>query len=584
MTKNLSKKVALGVVATVLLLSQGVNANWVDSIKGSTSNNNVNGPLPSLEAFNPSGWIEDDHLYIGFAIDEGYYLYKDMTTLSVGGAEIDGGFSSNFAVEDDPHFGEVSIYEGEGLYRYKLSDITSLDDTNLTFRGCARDILCYQPEEVSLGSLGITQGPPESASATLHLMDKIEDVGAAVSGDATSKGLILSAILFFIAGLGLSLTPCVLPMLPVLGAIVTAGSRTKRGAAVLSSFYGLGVIVAYTLLGLGVGYLGAEFNLSERMQSPFVLIPTGFLFLFFGLITLNVINLSFFSISGKVIALQDKLQKMGFVGVFLAGFLSVLILSPCVSAPMGAAALYIGTAGSLFNSVVVMGSLSFGMVLPLVLVSVFGSQFLPKAGAWMDKVKEVVGIILIAMAIFTVKDLVPHTALMIMIAGITIFTTLTINAFNLKPRTPLVRFYQTGQILLLMIALSFVFKINGVSYSGDSQIEVSAPYITTTSVSKVKDEVLNREGIKLVYIGADWCTSCKKMEKSVFTEAKTASELSKITMVKLDATKGSDELSTFMKDSGVFGAPSFLLYDEAGQLVNTSIGEIDGENLITFIN
>ncbi|MEC8917179.1 MAG: protein-disulfide reductase DsbD, partial [Pseudomonadota bacterium] len=246
------------------------------------------------------------------------------------------------------------------------------------------------------------------------------------------EGLGASTLgLFFLAGLGLTFTPCVLPMLPILTSIIVGQSARRGRALLLSTSYVIGMVSTFTLLGTLMGVFGASLNLQARLQSGWILIPFALLFVLFAIAMFGAFDLRLPNgISQRVDTWQGRLQRSGPLGLAAAGALSVLVVSPCVSAPLAGALVFISSTGDALGGALALLALGAGMGVPLILVGTFGGQWLPRTGAWMKGIKALFGVMLLGVAIWLVERLLPAPAVLLLWGALTLGCALALGALD----------------------------------------------------------------------------------------------------------------------------------------------------------
>ncbi len=387
--------------------------------------------LPVEQAFVMDFRQQDDStgqtkLQVSFTIADGYYLYKDKFKF-VG---IDAAFSHpqypKGVMIKDEYFGESEVYFHQVVLDIPLSQLGSEAMLKVRFQGCAEAGLCYpvQTLDIPLIVPAADEGPAASAStadaaAALGIVDNSAANTSTTSTAPVSEQLQLldklqtdstvkALFLFFLLGLGLAFTPCVFPMYPILTSIIVGQGQQLSGkrAFSLSMAYVQGMAISYSLLGLLVASLGLQFQ--TYFQHPIVLVAISILFVALALAMFGVFNLSLpEKWQNKVNSLSNKQQGGSIKGAALMGLLSGLVASPCTTAPLTAALLYVAQSGDLALGALTLYILSMGMGLPLLILGSTGGKFLPKAGAWMDVVKASFGFLLLAVPVWLLSRFLP---------------------------------------------------------------------------------------------------------------------------------------------------------------------------------
>jgi thiol:disulfide interchange protein DsbD len=427
-----------------------------------------------------------------------------------------------------------------------------------------------------------------SASAAAPAKDDDSQLASALRGGR----LALIVPLFFVAGLLLSLTPCVLPMVPILSSIIVGqGESVTRGRGfALALAYALGMALLYTALGVAAGLLGE--GLAAWLQKPWVLAS------FAGLLVL--LSLSMFGLYELQLpsALRDGLSSQGdrmrggqVAGVFAMGGISALVVSPCVAAPLAAALLHISQTGDAVLGGLALFVLAMGMSVPLLLVGASAGALLPRAGAWMEQVKHVFGLLLIAVAIYTVQPVLPALVAMACWGVLLIVGGATLGAFEpvaAGTHAGVARVVKgLGLVLALLGVLQFVGLASGGrdpaqplarlaqarAAAGDASVsstEAGPHFDRVTSVAEL-DQRLQAAGRPVMLdFYADWCVSCKEMEAQTFVDPAVRAKLDKAVLLRADVTANSDDDRALLKRFHLFGPPGIILFDAQGRELETA--------------
>jgi len=552
----------------------------------------------------------------------GYYLYrhqfamsaKDPDQLTFGELQIPAGKR-----KVDEYFGEVEVYYDNAQVSVPLVSDSSINtQIGITYQGCADAGLCYPPETKwfaydGLRLLALAQAPLGRQAAvkaaaggrdvaaeeqTLNVADTQEQV---LAGALADESLWYALILFFIGGVGLAFTPCVLPMVPILSSIIVGeGEGLSKGRAfTLSAAYVLGMALTYAALGMLVGLFGAELNLQAALQSPGVLV-------FFAAIFV-VLSLAMFGLYELRLpqALQDRLNTLGgqqqggkHVSVFVMGSLSSLVVSPCVSAPLAGALIYISTTNDALLGGAALLALGLGMGLPLMMVGASGGHWLPRAGAWMNGVKAVFGVMLLAVAIWLLERVVPAAATLALWAMLLLGSGVYLGVLDSSPRQGVAQFgkavgvviFLWGLILLIgagsgasdpLKPLARLSAAGAVSVEGVSGSQTPPQWLGVKSLADVEQYISQSEQPVILDLYADWCISCKTMERSVFPTPEVAARLRQFTLLRADVTRNDDIDRQLLNHYGLFGPPSLVFFGNDGrEYEDVRIqGEVDAKTL-----
>ncbi|WP_048690883.1 protein-disulfide reductase DsbD [Catenovulum maritimum] len=500
-----------------------------------------------------------DQLNLTWDIADGYYLYKDKTKAKTDTEKL----SINFALpgkdKQDEYFGLVKVYTHKLDASISIASITA-DKILVTYQGCADAGLCYPPKLIDVPLTQVSTAATAETTSELASQANQSDLS---SGYFDQQSFWLTLGSFLLLGIGLSLTPCVLPMVPILSTIITGQKETsvKKGL-LLSVAYVLGMASFYTLSGILVGYFGASFNLQLHLQNPVVVVVFSAIF-----VALAFAMFGFYELALPA-SVQDKLQqsgngKNGLISTYLAGGISALALSPCVSAPLASALVYISTTGDALLGGAALFTLSIGMGLPLILVGAGFAGYLPQTGAWMIRIKQLFGVIMLGMAIWMLGRLFTPLIEAMMWAALAIWLAVQLDLLN-PQQTSAGKNKQAVALVILVSALAWLghqyLQLNGFQQAG----------ITNTQQSLVKrldtvatlEQAIKAENKKKVVVDlyADWCASCQVIEHEVFAKVNQADYPNHI-FLQLDLTDMTTAQQDFLTQHKLFGPPALLIFD-----------------------
>ncbi|GIZ12972.1 protein-disulfide reductase DsbD [Pseudomonas sp. NCCP-436] len=567
----------------LLCLCLPASANLFDQRPGASPLgaplNNSSDFLPVHEAFKPSLVAHDTQgVTLRFVAAEGYYLYRHRFSFTVEPAELMRGEALLPAGEPkhDEFFGDVEVYYGVLDIRLPLENPDDLPlRLQVGYQGCADKGLCYPPETelIEIGEVASVAGdstaPPESGWSWKELT------------------------LFFLGGLALTFTPCVLPMLPILSGVVLRGQLGGMRGLTLSLAYVLAMAACFAVLGILMGLFGAGLNLQARLQSPWVLVPfaaffAAFALAMFGLYDLRLPRL----ISEPLDRLAGRTPGGSHLNAALLGVFSSLLVSPCVSAPLAGALLYISASGDALGGGLKLLALGLGMGTPLVLFAVGGGAVLPKSGNWLIGVRNAFGVLLLAVSVWLLERVLPGSlslALWALLAGgVAVF----LGALEFGPKTNRQKLSQILGLALLVYALAAaVGALQGASdplrpLSGFavSQTKTGAAQNgawQTLSDPAALDAALAQAraaGQPLVLDWyADWCISCKVIEREVFGNPEVGSRLDGWRLIRFDITESNAAQRALLDRFQLFGPPAILLFAKNGEELHElrTVGEID---------
>ncbi|WP_419812988.1 protein-disulfide reductase DsbD [Bacterioplanoides sp.] len=575
--------------ATLLLLFSigSAHASLLDELVG----NDEPEFLPVDQAFPLTTEVEDNRLHVRFSTADGYYLYKSRLYLKQGDTKLYPDYYSQTGKEkQDEAFGLVTAFYHELDVSFDLTALQA-GDYKLNHQGCADAGLCYPPQRLKLNYTPVatavtpTQAPATSTQAA-------PNQATASSDDDWFSNRSWGAVvgLFFLLGIGLTFTPCVLPMVPILTTVVLGQNNTSpaKGFA-LSSIYVLGMALTYAAAGLTVGLLGAGANIQAWMQTPWVLVIFSALFVALALAMFGLYELQLPSgLRNRLNDLNQKQQGGQWFSVFIMGVLSALVVSPCVSAPLAGALVYLSTTGDAWLGGSALLALGLGMGAPLIVLGTTGASMLPKAGGWMDQIKAFFGILLLGVAIWLLSRFLPGSIALLLWALLALVYGVVLGAFEPAATGKQRLVKGIAWVFFLYGAVAFVGVLQGQSdplkplavqsvttASAPVAEKQTSPFFKTDSVAKVKEMISNSQRPIMLDLYADWCISCKVMDAEIFSHSDVQQQFSHMTWIKLDVTDNREEHVAFMQDHAVFGPPSLLFFNNGNEVTDARIiGEI----------
>lgn len=516
--------------------------------------------LTSEQAFAFSYEVKQEKLALNWQIADGYYLYQKEISVTPHNAELGEWQFPTSETHHDEFFGDVQIFRQQLGLNVPLK--SSGGKVDVRYQGCTKGF-CYPPETVTIelqaviSEQNFANHAENQATSTSAIQVAEQDQLAA--GLAQNR---LSIFWFFVLGVGLVFTPCVLPMLPLLSAIVI-GSRQRPNsvrAFTLSLTYVQGMALTYTLLGLIVAAIGLPFQVA--LQSPPVLIGLSMVFTLlalsmFGLFTLQLPN----SWQQKLNQLSQQQQGGSYPSVFLMGMIAGLVASPCTSAPLSGALLYVAQSGDVLTGGLALYLLALGMGIPLMLITLFGNKILPKSGDWLLKVKTLFGFVMLALPIFLLSRLLPSQFEPLLWSALAVVTLIWLN----EQFTATILWKKVLRALLVMGLIFSGKPWADLVWQPTAIITEQSHFTRITTLSELQHTIAENRGKKVMFdLYADWCVACKEFEKYTFTDAKVKAELEKMVILQVDMTRNSTENDEIMKHFQVLGLPTILFFDENG--------------------
>ena len=550
--------------------------------------------LPVNEAFRPMlREVDEQKIVLYFDIPPDYYLYRHRFDFALtSGDEITRVELPPGKAMHDEFFGDIEAYYNEVsvTLEHALGDIPG-GQLQVSFQGCADAGLCYPPETVYLDLPGTS-----SASGTSNQISPavttsgVLDAGGASRFQSLLQGeqLGLALLLFFLAGLGLTFTPCVLPMLPILSSLVVGRDDIDRPRAlILALSYVLAMAISFALVGALIGTFGAALNIQARLQSVWVLSIFALFFVAFALAMFGLFELRLPArLREPIEHLAGRTRGGSIPGAATMGVLSTLVVSPCISAPLAGALVYISATGNAMSGAATLFALALGMGLPLLLVAVFGNAFLPRSGAWLETVKQLFGFGLLGVAIWLLERVLPGPVSLALWAALAAGLAVRLGLFDRTPKNAPGKIAQTLALLSAIYAAAALF--GGLAGNSDPLrplanlgVSSSASSSTSTGFASVTDQAGIQNMLRqareqqrpaIIELYADWCISCKQIEREVLAHADIQREMESLGLVriKLDLTANTADQRSWLQQQQLFGPPAFLFFtpdgNEAGEL------------------
>ena len=546
------------------------------------------GFLPMDEAFVFSAASSSaDRVTLRWEIADGYYLYRDKLRVEApdGTATLGTPLLPEGKLHVDEYFGEQVVYYGELVANVPVSAAPGTRELALdvSYMGCADAGLCYPPTtrriRVALGA-----APPEAVTAAAPGVAPMRSEQDLLADRIRSGNLLAVLATFFGAGLLLAFTPCVLPMVPILSGIIVGAGRDRpvsRGRAFsLSLAYVLGMALTYTVAGAVFAAAGQQAQ--AFFQKPWIIVLFAGLFVLLALAMFGVFNLQVPAALQARLADASNRQRQGtLVGTAVMGALSSLIVTACVAPPLVAALAVIGQSGDVFRGGAALFALSIGMGVPLLLVGASAGQFLPKAGPWMDAIKAVFGVMLLAVAVWMLSRILPGPvtlALWAALAFVSGFCLWTLGSNTASGAAAVRRGFGALAVvygvLMLVGALSGrsdpLQPLAGLGRGGGGDAPAAA-HVEFTRIKTVAD--LEREVAAASAAGrpvmldfyADWCVSCIEMERFTFTDPGVQAEFARATLLQADVTANDADDQALLRHFGILGPPTIVFFDAAGR-------------------
>ncbi len=610
-----------------------------------SNNSSLSNPLALLQAFGEDIGLEDDDeipepdkaFKLDATIDKNNiiqteiqlykhtYLYKNKMKVTL----LDGDGHSLGAVslpkgdeKDDEFFGLMEVYHDFLKISIPvLSEAQASNQLTLAYKyqGCVEDKICYPPitkyfkVDLSARSLDISDDKPsiDSSATASPTSGSIAKDGETeqdrFAGIIANENLLIIIGSFFLAGVLLTFTPCVFPMIPILSGIIAGqgDNITTRKAFTLSLVYVLAMASTYAVAGAIVGRFGAEFNIQAWFQDPLILSIFAAVFVLLSLSMFGFYELQMPSfIQSRVTEFSNKQEGGNLIGVGIMGLLSALIVGPCITAPLVGALVFISQTQDWQLGGLALFALGIGMGTPLLIIGTTAGNLLPRAGTWMDSVKAVFGVALIAVAIWLLERILPTSITMLLMAALIIISSMYMGAIESLPEgsSGWRKLWKGVGLMMLFYGLFYLYGVaagskdliqplKGITGSATS-LSSGSTSETHIAFRQIKGEAGLQQALAaakgkpaMLDFYADWCISCKEMEKYAFTHPDVLIALKGFQTLQTDVTDNDQTDKLFMKSLGIFGPPAILFYDKNGKEIEGSrvVGEMSGEEFAAHI-
>ncbi|NYE63070.1 thiol:disulfide interchange protein DsbD [Duganella sp. 1224] len=559
--------------------------------------------LEPEQAFQLRGELVDAHtVRLTWTIAPEYHLYRDRLSFNggVGLPKLPDGlrkFDTNFNKEMETYQNKLVV---------DLPVTASAPFTlQVGYQGCADAGLCYSPasqgyhvdpdvpgklKTVDDAASALPPAPPAAAAAAAAPTTAAppEDDSSLAQRTLQSGSAWRIGLAFLAFGLLLSFTPCVLPMVPILSSIIVGEGAVSRGRGFsLALAYSLGMALVYTSLGVAAGLAGE--GLAGALQKPWVLLTFGALLVLLALSMFDVYQLQLpGGLQSRLSERSNGISGGRFAGVFVMGALSALIVGPCVAGPLAGALLYISQTRNVWTGGWALFSMAAGMSVPLLLTGVSAGSLLPRAGAWMNNVKKIFGLLLIAVAIWMVSPVFSVTVNMAMWGMFALLCAVFLHVFEPLQKGAALRAY-VGKTLGLACLLVGLFELTGAASAGRDVLqplghlsiaradkpaagEGGEVHFSRIKTAAELDQVLASSGTPVMLdFYADWCVSCKEMERFTFSKPEVAGKLKQVKLIQVDVTANNADDKALMKRFGLFGPPGIILFNDGKEVPDSRV-------------
>lgn len=557
-------------------------------------------PLPAGQAFVFSTSIKNNNrLILQWKISPGYYLYRDKLSVTLSPesqVKIEPFILPEGQAKKDLNGATHSVYfDGLNIFISLQAPVNGNLDLNIQYQGCSNQGFCYAP---ITKSLSVNLSALESQGDLTSLIHSADD---SVTHQDYATQLLMGHHLIFVMlgflalGLLLAFTPCVLPMIPILSGIIVGYGNTisTKKAFSLSLAYVGGMALSYAMAGMIVALLGS--HIQSALQKPPVIVIFSAVFFLLALSLFDFYDLKLPTHWHHHLVTRSNRQKSGsYVGVFLMGVLSTLIVSPCVSAPLVGVLTYIARSGDILLGGAALLSLGIGMGIPLLLVGVSAGSLLPKSGAWMHGVKKIVGLLMLGVAIWLLERILSGSTILLLWAVLFIFSAILI----WKDKAIHTSWYKLSKGVGIIFACYGFILVGGAIIGNSDPFHplqglavnhpAKSPFLVVANEAQLAQQLAIAKAAKkpvLLDFYADWCVSCVAMDRHVFSDLAVQQALTNFVLLRADVTQNNADDQALMKHFKVIAPPTVAIFDiHSNELPERSmVGDVDAKQFLTDI-
>ncbi len=545
--------------------------------------------VPVEKAYKVEAKQEGDEAILRLQMVDKVYVYKKYLKLSLNGKEVQLPLPKPMQIHGE------EVYEGNLTLRIPLPKAPKVV-AKLSFQGCNEAGICYPPQTRTFTfhpAIKKTATQPKSAAQPVSESQSIANT-------LRHKSLAVILATFFGFGLLLALTPCIFPMIPILSSlIVGAKNMNTKKAFFYSLVYVLAMSVTYTIAGVLAGLFGA--NLQAALQNPVVITLFALIFVALAFSMFGFYEIGLPASWQTAIAKRSDAagSKGGLIGVAIMGFLSALIVGPCVAPPLAGALIYIGQTGDALLGGLALFAMSLGMGAPLLLVGVGAGKFMPKPGGWMEAVSNVFGVVMLGLAIWMLERILPSGVTMFLWGALFVGSAVYLRA--LEPISEGAHWWNyfkksLGIILLIYGVFVLIGAFKGAStplkpfgWQGGASESAQPRRALFQKIDSLKElqQILATPGKPvLVDVTAKWCASCKELEENTFSDPRVQKALAQFRALRLDMSDNSASDKEFLRHFGLYGPPAILFFDANGKEIRSLriIGYKDPESFLQILN
>ena len=541
-------------------------------------------PLTTNQAFQVTGTARDNQtILISWKIAPGYYLYRDKFHFNT--------TQSNHAQLSPPLFPPESFtktIKGLGssiVYKNTVTIIIPVLTSSLQtlpiqvhYQGCSEKGFCYPPTSkvIPIDLSGDYMSPVSGIDVDVVTSHSTNTKTTRTASNKMFNALNsknLSALIFgfFVFGVLLSLTPCVLPMIPILSSIIVGHGKISHLHSFLLSFaYVMGMAITYAIAGLIFGMIGG--SVQAIFQQPWIIVLFSFVFIAMALSLFGFYNIQLPNkLRSKMASLSEHQKRGSYIGVILMGVFSTLILSPCVTPPLVAVLGYISQSGNAMTGFMALLSMGIGMGAPLLLIGAFGPKFLPHSGIWMNTTKSILGVFMLGVAIWMIERILPSMVSMLLWAALIVGSAVAMGALAsaasiwqrvIKGVGIVILLY--GLLLIVGAFLGNTNPLQPLSIFNKPTQQHHIQFTPVKTVSDVDDQlslVKNKDKPVLLDFYASWCVACKELDERTFSDIMVKQYLSRYILLRADVTNNDVQDKILERHFNVVAPPTILVFD-----------------------
>ena len=549
--------------------------------------------LDVSKAFVLSPSIDEQGAEIKFKFGENIYLYKDSFEVKLAGKKI----NDLLNMPKSENTGEYEIYPKDFSLFIPLNLVkehlqNGKAKLNVNYQGCAKNGICYRPQNKiyeifeKAGKFSIIVFDKEQKDEANTDLEEFSDEQS-IANELSSKNFFISLATFFGYGLLLSLTPCVFPMIPILSSIIVSkgGSLNAKKGFLLSLVYVVAMSLAYALAGVGASLLG--FGIAGALQNIYVLGAFAAIFVILSFSMFGFYDIKLPSKFENLISKKSQ-NSSGLIGVFIMGFASALIVSPCVAAPLAGALLYIAQSGDAIYGGIMLFVMGLGMGAPLLVIGLSSGKLLPRPGGWMDEIKKLFGFLMLIMAVWILARVLGAFFELLGYGIIGVFAAIYLGAFE-AANNGWAKFKKA--LCMLAFIYSFMLIIGAFLGSKDAfsplyglnlaKNESELNFKQAKNLNELNEMIKSSSKPVLVDFYAEWCASCKEIEHITFKDAGVKNALANFTLIRIDVTSGGAQNDEMLRNFGLIDPPALLLFKGGEEQKSLrTIGFINAKNFL----